>query len=281
MGEIADQMIEDMIDGHDRFFDRIGDYFRPPHFKRKQKDRGDIKASWKGNQCPVCGKVLKTPEGVLQHMAATECGDAVIMAEHLSPGIYDAAIQNAQIGEDGRLRVTLGNVQPHTHVDCNYCGNPAELVGGEHVYPHRPDLYDKKFWVCDPCGARVGTHEGDPLYRPYGTLATHELRRLRRRVHELFDPLWQGLAKSQSLTRSKARALAYDWLADHLEISRDDCHMGKFDEQLCTHAIELYLSVTEDSIIMEHHGLKAKSKQYYDWEESYLKALKGVSDGTN
>lgn len=38
-------------------------------------------------------------------------------------------------------------------VICDYCDKPAELVTGAEVYPHRPDLHHKKFWLCKPCDA--------------------------------------------------------------------------------------------------------------------------------
>lgn len=38
---------------------------------------------------------------------------------------------------------------------CNYCLNPAKLVTGADIYPHRPDLYSKQFWECKPCDAHI------------------------------------------------------------------------------------------------------------------------------
>ena len=40
-------------------------------------------------------------------------------------------------------------------VICPYCQRAAELVRGDWVYPHRPDLYDKKFYACKPCAAFI------------------------------------------------------------------------------------------------------------------------------
>lgn len=42
--------------------------------------------------------------------------------------------------------------------NCPYCGNPAQFVTGEVIYPHRKDLHDKKFYACPPCDAYVGCH---------------------------------------------------------------------------------------------------------------------------
>ena len=72
-------------------------------------------------------------------------------------------------------------------VTCPYCNNPAVLVGGDVIYPHRPDLYEKKFWQCDPCDAYVGCHRPGVGYgdgtRPLGRLANAELREAKKNVH--------------------------------------------------------------------------------------------------
>ena len=60
---------------------------------------------------------------------------------------------------------------------CDYCKNSANLVGGKIVYPHRKDLYSKKFWHCKGCEAYVGAHKGSPTYKPLGRLANKELRK--------------------------------------------------------------------------------------------------------
>src|SRR5436309_3529676 len=39
---------------------------------------------------------------------------------------------------------------------CPYCGHFARLVGGDVIYPHRPDLSELWFWQCAPCDAHVG-----------------------------------------------------------------------------------------------------------------------------
>lgn len=45
-----------------------------------------------------------------------------------------------------------------SELTCPYCGKPAQLVGGDVIYPHREDLHEKKFWLCTPCNAYVGCH---------------------------------------------------------------------------------------------------------------------------
>ena len=110
---------------------------------------------------------------------------------------------------------------------CPYCGKPAQLVGGDIIYPHRPDLFEKRFWNCSPCHAYVGCHPGTET--PLGRLADAELRKVKMAAHAAFDPLW----KNGSMSRSQA----YVWLSQTLSIHPDDCHMGMFDVDTCDRVV--------------------------------------------
>ncbi|QOR55244.1 MAG: hypothetical protein SHS37scaffold220_13 [Phage 67_12] len=119
-------------------------------------------------------------------------------------------------------------------LSCPYCARPAVLVTGATIYPHRVDLYAKKFWRCAPCGAWVGCHPaagpkgqggiGDGTVA-LGRLANAELRTAKARAHAAFDPLWKS--------RAMKRRDAYAWLAGQLGISRDNCHIGMMDLDAC------------------------------------------------
>ena len=111
---------------------------------------------------------------------------------------------------------------------CPYCGMRAKRANGCDLYPHRPDLWKKKFVVCFPCDARVGCHaNGDPL----GELANAELRSIRIKAHAAFDPKW----KQGGMSRSKA----YRWLSKQLGIRFEDTHIGMFDMDQCQRVIEV------------------------------------------
>ena len=118
-------------------------------------------------------------------------------------------------------------------VHCNYCSKPAELVSGKTIYPHRKDLYRRKYWLCRPCGAYVGCHaagkNGDGT-KPLGELADLELRRARNKAHAMFDPLWkEGRMK---------RGSAYRWLSRVLGIRQAECHIGMFDVNQCEQVVD-------------------------------------------
>ncbi len=111
---------------------------------------------------------------------------------------------------------------------CQHCGCEASLVRGDVIYPHRPDLSEKLFYLCQ-CGAYVGTHPGteNPLGRP----SNAELRKAKATAHALFDPLWK--------TGEMGRKAAYKWLAAQLGILPSETHIGWFDLETCNRAIEI------------------------------------------
>ena len=117
-------------------------------------------------------------------------------------------------------------------VTCQYCGLPAKLVGGNAIYPHRPDLQSLKFYLCRPCNAYVGCHEGTD--RAKGSLADAPTREARKRAHAAFDPLWIN-AKNH---RSKTRRNAYKWLSSALGIPAEQTHIGMFDEEMCNKVVQ-------------------------------------------
>jgi hypothetical protein len=117
---------------------------------------------------------------------------------------------------------------------CPYCGAEVKLVGGEAIYPHRPDLFEKRFWQCAPCQAYVGCHGNTT--EPLGRLANAELRQAKMAAHRAFDPLWREYPKEERKERRKG---AYAWLSKALNVPPDECHIGMFDEALCRRVVEV------------------------------------------
>lgn len=115
-------------------------------------------------------------------------------------------------------------------VTCPYCRQQAELVLGCTIYPHRPGLRDRKFWLCRPCDAYVGTHINSKRHAPLGTMANEELRFARRELHKVFDPIWRD-------NRKKSRSAAYRWLAKRLHKPENECHIGSFSLEDCEKAM--------------------------------------------
>lgn len=121
-------------------------------------------------------------------------------------------------------------------IKCPYCARDAELVGGEVLYPHRRDLYKRKFFYCQRCNASVGINKVTGL--PLGTLADSNLRKKRNNAHNVFDVLW----KRKYITRSQA----YRVLSEKLGIPPEKCHIGLFNEELCEEVIRVALELYKD-----------------------------------
>ena len=118
----------------------------------------------------------------------------------------------------------------HT-LKCPYCNAKADLVTGEVIYPHRPDLFKKFFYNCAPCGAYVGCHPTGDGKSPLGRLANAELRRAKSDAHAAFDPLWRE--------GSMSRHQAYKWLAQQMGIDKSEAHIGMFDVAQCKRVVQI------------------------------------------
>lgn len=107
----------------------------------------------------------------------------------------------------------------------------SSLVGGKAIYPHRPDLYGKAFWLC-ACGAYCGCHPGtqSPLGFPCGPTT----RKARSALHVVMDPLWTNVQHG----KKKRRNAVYSFLAERMGKSRDDTHSAMFTAEECRAAIE-------------------------------------------
>ena len=119
---------------------------------------------------------------------------------------------------------------------CPYCNCGTKLVSGEIIYPEklnkipRPKYLDKMFYQCsiEP-NHYVGTYNDN--LTSLGRLADTELRRLRNKGHNTFDPLWREdkLFKSQ-----KAAA---KWLSKKMKLPIEYTHFGMFTIEQCKEAI--------------------------------------------
>lgn len=141
---------------------------------------------------------------------------------------------------DSELQLRRMNRRPCC-VECNTF--KAEPVTGKEIYPHRPDLHDRQYWLC-PCGAYVGCHRGSD-YLPLGRPANKATRDARSDAHAAFDPLWKKVSSRDGIAMGHARARGYRWLAGELGISAEDCHIAMMDAAtarrvtaICTAVIE-------------------------------------------
>lgn len=122
-------------------------------------------------------------------------------------------------------------------IKCPYCNIPAIRATGENIYPHRKDLYHKRFYLCPQCGAYVGCHPG--TWKELGRLADSELRTAKSNAHAVFDRLWRDGAKM-------SRREAYAWLSKSMGIPSTETHIGMFDVEQCKLVVELVNARRQD-----------------------------------
>ncbi|RST66847.1 hypothetical protein EJB14_10085 [Bacillus pumilus] len=109
-------------------------------------------------------------------------------------------------------------------MNCPYCHRQAQFLTSLAYYGRD---YGTNVYVCIPCGASVGTHRRSKT--PLGTMANAELKGLRMKAHELFDPLWKNKVMS--------RKAAYAFLRKVMGLSKEQAHIGKFNKKQCLELI--------------------------------------------
>lgn len=89
----------------------------------------------------------------------------------------------------------------------------ARLTNGAEIYPHRPDLHNKPFWICDTCKNYVGCHHktSNPT-KPLGCIPTPEVMNARKHIHAILDPLWQsGMVKRKRIYGMLSIRIGYQY----------------------------------------------------------------------
>lgn len=127
---------------------------------------------------------------------------------------------------------------------CVSCGDyvEAELVSGEDVYPHRPDLAHLPFWRCPTCGNWVGTHykTKTPL-KPLGVIANKKMKMLRIAIHKQLDEIWQ----EGEISRSQC----YRWLSKRLGYEYHTGNLKSISE--ASKVLKLIQKLKEKCVIIE------------------------------
>lgn len=115
---------------------------------------------------------------------------------------------------------------------CSICGGPVSFVTNSVVYG--ADVGDDPhIYLCDDekCCAYVGVHPGTD--QPLGTMADEATRRARQVAHAAFDQVW----KSGKMRRRDA----YEWLTRKMEMTMDECHIGKFTVEQCQKVVNIII----------------------------------------
>lgn len=119
---------------------------------------------------------------------------------------------------------------------CVECGKLAERVKGDRLYPNRPDLHPKSYFLC-VCGAYVGCHPYTRLSlgRPAGPLT----RQARNEAHATFDPLWRAKMAREGLPQHEAREAGYVWLAQQMGMEPGRCHIAWMTAEEARRVVEI------------------------------------------
>lgn len=126
---------------------------------------------------------------------------------------------------------------------CPYCHIESQLCDSIEVQPDAPR--HRKYWVCRPCGAYIGTHDNSPTFKPVGRLANAELRAAKKMARRAFDPLWLAgyeiykQRHGQKASKSYARHVALNWLAEVMPYDNLNCHIDMMDVKDCHRVIEV------------------------------------------
>ncbi len=130
---------------------------------------------------------------------------------------------------------------------CPYCGSPVIFRSAEGIY--REDGNGTMLYVCGSypeCDAYVRVHAGTRI--PVGSLADRNLRRLRRRAHDVFDQLY--------LSGYMGKQDAYQWLAGLIDAPLSEAHIGHLGEYYCGQVI------TESRKILKQCEAVRKENEY-------------------
>lgn len=122
---------------------------------------------------------------------------------------------------------------------CPYCGGESTLIHNSEIYGR--DFGNGNMWSCKPCDAYVGCHPGTDV--ALGRLANANLRAWRKALKGIFDPLWKLKRAKHSLSKTKARKMAYKWLSEQMGIDVSKCHVGYFDVEQCQQAYNIIIKV--------------------------------------
>ena len=118
------------------------------------------------------------------------------------------------------------------NIKCPYCGAAAQLRPASALGKTSPAYAGKRYYVCSRypfCDSYVEAHKESGL--PMGTLASKQLRRMRRDAHLALDRLW----KRGYMTRAEA----YRWLQTQMGIPKSDAHIASFSEYRCDEVIRM------------------------------------------
>ena len=95
------------------------------------------------------------------------------------------------------------------------------------------------FYGCEKYPACTGSHKAHKDGSPMGIPANAETKQARIKAHDAFDRLWFDKA---------GREKAYFWLANKLDQTEDECHIGRFDIATCQKVVDACKGVRRSDV---------------------------------
>lgn len=108
-----------------------------------------------------------------------------------------------------------------TDLVCPECGAPMVI--------RKSTQYDNPFYGCSTFPDCRGTHGAHPDGEPLGIPANKATKAARMQTHLLFDKLWKDRGPMK-------RKEAYEWFQGAMDMTEDECHIGRFDIETCQRA---------------------------------------------
>lgn len=106
-------------------------------------------------------------------------------------------------------------MKKRTGIYCAECEQEvvAALTYGDEIYPFNAKMRKIPFWICDTCHNYVGCHyKTKNKTKPLGIIPTAEMRRLRKQIHKIIDPLWKdGLTSRSNIYSAISKRLGYEY----------------------------------------------------------------------
>ena len=104
----------------------------------------------------------------------------------------------------------------------------ANLISGKEVYPHREDLFSLPFWECPRCNGVVGCHhKTKDRTRPLGCIPNDFIKRTRKEIHQLIDPIWRyGVASRKDVYKQMSDILGFEFHS--AEISSNEAALNAY-----------------------------------------------------
>jgi hypothetical protein len=113
-------------------------------------------------------------------------------------------------------------------------GVNARLTNGVEIYPHRPSLKAIPMWICDKCKNYVGCHhKSNDKTKPLGCIPTPVIRKARKEIHRVLDPLWQGdKEKRKQIYASISETLGYEYHTAEIKCLTEAMRIHQFVLQM-------------------------------------------------